>query len=49
MEHPEGAETGYRWYAERGKAAVPVRLRAYTQFGYAGLALEGPTVTASFQ
>jgi beta-glucosidase len=52
VEHPEGAETGYRWYARSGgKPLFPFGFGlSYTRFGYAGLALEGgPTVTASLQ
>jgi beta-glucosidase len=52
VEHPEGAETGYRWYARSGgKPLFPFGFGlSYTRFGYAGLTLEGgPTVTASFQ
>jgi beta-glucosidase len=52
VEHAEGAETGYRWYARSGgKPLFPFGFGlSYTRFGYAGLTLEGgPTVTASFE
>ncbi len=50
-EHPEGAETGYRWYARTGKRPLfPFGFGlSYTRFAYADLALGGgETVTASF-
>jgi beta-glucosidase len=52
VEHPEGAETGYRWYARSGKTPLfPFGFGlSYTRFGYGGLTLEGgETVTASFE
>jgi beta-glucosidase len=52
VEHPEGAETGYRWFARSGgKPLFPFGFGlSYTRFGYGGLALEGgETVTASFE
>jgi beta-glucosidase len=52
VEHPEGAETGYRWYARTGgKPLFPFGFGlSYTRFGYAGLTLAGgETVTASFE
>ena len=51
VEHPEGAETGYRWYARTGKRPLfPFGFGlSYTRFAYGGLVLEGGgTVTASF-
>lgn len=51
VEHPEGAETGYRWYARTGKRPLfPFGFGlSYTRFAHAGLALDGgETVTASF-
>ncbi|MDB5425339.1 MAG: beta-glucosidase, partial [Phenylobacterium sp.] len=51
VEHPEGAETGYRWYARSGRRPLfPFGFGlSYTRFGYAGLTLAGgETVTASF-
>ncbi len=52
VEHPEGAETGYRWYARTGRTPrFPFGFGlTYTRFGYGGLTLEGgETVTASFE
>jgi beta-glucosidase len=52
VEHPEGAETGYRWFARSGgKPLFPFGFGlSYTRFGYDGLTLEGgETVTASFE
>ena len=51
VEHPEGAETGYRWYARTGKRPLfPFGFGlSYTRFAYGGLVLKGGgTVTASF-
>ena len=51
VEHPEGAEAGYRWYARTGKRPLfPFGFGlSYTRFAYGGLVLEGGgTVTASF-
>lgn len=51
VEHPEGAETGYRWFARSGgRPLFPFGFGlSYTRFSYGGLELEGgETVTASF-
>ncbi|UTP40159.1 beta-glucosidase [Phenylobacterium sp. LH3H17] len=51
VEHPEGADVGYRWFARAGK---PTRFPfgfglSYSRFGYSGLTVEGgETLTVSF-
>uniref|UniRef100_UPI0026F18123 glycoside hydrolase family 3 C-terminal domain-containing protein n=1 Tax=Phenylobacterium aquaticum TaxID=1763816 RepID=UPI0026F18123 len=52
VEHPEGADVGYRWYDRAGKTPLfPFGFGlTYTTFAYAGLELAGgETVTASFE
>ncbi|MCI3131840.1 beta-glucosidase family protein [Phenylobacterium aquaticum] len=52
VEHPEGADVGYRWYDRAGKTPLfPFGFGlTYTRFAYAGLELAGgETVTASFE
>lgn len=51
VEHPEGADVGYRWYARAGKTPLfPFGFGlSYTRFGHANLKVEGgETVTLSF-
>jgi beta-glucosidase len=50
VEHPEGADVGYRWFAKTGKATLfPFGFGlSYTGFGYGGLAVDGgETLTVS--
>jgi beta-glucosidase len=50
VEHPEGADVGYRWFAKTGRATLfPFGFGlSYTGFGYGGLAVEGgETLTVS--
>ncbi|MDP3855493.1 beta-glucosidase [Phenylobacterium sp.] len=52
VEHPEGADVGYRWFARAGKpTAFPFGFGlSYTAFGYSGLSVEGgETLTVSFE
>jgi beta-glucosidase len=52
VEHPEGAETGYRWWARSGgKPLFPFGFGlSYTRFRHSGLEIEGgQTVTATFE
>lgn len=52
VEHPEGADIGYRWFARAGKAPLfPFGFGlSYTSFTHSGLRVEGgETVIASFQ
>ncbi|WP_332773744.1 beta-glucosidase family protein [Phenylobacterium sp.] len=51
VEHPEGADVGYRWFARAGKpTAFPFGFGlSYSRFGYSDLTVEGgDTVTVSF-
>lgn len=51
VEHPEGADVGYRWFAKAGKAPLfPFGFGlSYTTFAHGGLEVAGgETVTASF-
>lgn len=50
VEHPEGADVGYRWFAKTGKPTLfPFgHGLSYTDFAYGGLAVEGgETLTVS--
>ncbi|MDO9433524.1 MAG: glycoside hydrolase family 3 C-terminal domain-containing protein, partial [Phenylobacterium sp.] len=50
VEHPEGADVGYRWFAKTGKRALfPFGFGlSYTAFAYGGLSVEGgETLTVS--
>jgi beta-glucosidase len=52
VEHPEGADVGYRWFARAGKSPLfPFGFGlCYTRFAHAGLQLSaGETVRASFE
>lgn len=52
VDHPEGAETGYRWWARSGrKPLFPFGFGlSYTRFRHSGLQIGGgETVTATFQ
>lgn len=51
VEHPEGADVGYRWFDRQGTATLfPFGFGlSYTRFAHSGLKVEGgETVTASF-
>lgn len=51
VEHPEGADVGYRWYARTGrKTLFPFGFGlSYTRFAHANLQVDGgPTIRASF-
>ena len=52
VEHPEGADVGYRWFAKHGTATLfPFGFGlSYTSFAHSGLELTGgETITASFE
>ena len=52
VDHPEGADVGYRWFAKRGTATLfPFGFGlSYTHFAHSGLALTGGEgLTASFE
>lgn len=52
VEHPEGADIGYRWFARAGKPTLfPFGFGlSYTAFGYSGLSVEGgETLKVSFE
>lgn len=52
VEHPEGADVGYRWFDRKGlKTLFPFGFGlSYTRFAYGGLMVEGgATVEASFE
>ncbi|HEX5377209.1 MAG TPA: glycoside hydrolase family 3 C-terminal domain-containing protein [Phenylobacterium sp.] len=52
VEHPEGADVGYRWFDRKGlKTLFPFGFGlTYTRFGYGGLTVTGgATVEASFE
>lgn len=51
VEHPEGADVGYRWFARAGKSTqFPFGFGlSYSPFAYSGLSVEGgETLTVSF-
>lgn len=52
VEHPEGADVGYRWFARAGKPTqFPFGFGlSYSPFAYSGLSVEGgETLTVSFE
>jgi beta-glucosidase len=50
IRYDEGAEVGYRWFAQQGERPLYAfgHGRSYTTFSYAGLEVDGDTTTARF-